>query len=146
MHRGFDWAAAALSLSQILRLILSGGVRCRGSLVMIYLDSDFVWFSHWQRAGPPRIILGGSIHHAWMSQQLSLCYRKSAEICQGLTTKTWCLSLVEKSLSVMSSVLMWDKVCVYTLIHNVVRYSCDRQNSRDLSNANILPRFCRMTA
>lgn len=56
---GFDWAAAALSLSPVLRLILRGGVRCRGSLVMIYLDSYFVQLSCWSRFCPSVLILNG---------------------------------------------------------------------------------------
>lgn len=106
---GFDWAAAALSLSQILRLVLSGGMRYRGALVMIYLNSYFVWFSCWSWFCPSMLLLKGrdlddpNYAHGVCPSHVhsSLYYKEFVEISQRLATKTWRLTLVEKSAPVM---------------------------------------------
>lgn len=115
---GSDWAAAALSLSQILRLILSSGVRFRRALVMIYLDSYFVWFSCWSWFCPSMLLLkGGDLDNPNYTRGVcpshvhsSLCDKKFAEIYQELATKTWRLTLVEKSAAVMPC----ETVCACT--------------------------------
>ena len=141
---GFDWAAAALSLSQILRFVLSGRMRYRGALVMIYLNSYFVWFSCWSWFCPSMLLLKGRdldnlsyTHGVCLSHvHSSLYYKKFVEIYQRLATKTWHLSLVEKS--ALCRVRQSVRVPLNLQCHS---YACDRQNSRDLSNGNVWPGF-----
>lgn len=87
---GFDWAAAALSLSQILRLVLGGGMRYRGALVMIYLNSYFVWFSCCLLLLKGRDLDNPNYARGVCASQVhsSLYYKEFVEISQRLATKT----------------------------------------------------------